>query len=155
MRRTILLCLTLLGLVAWSGCARRSAPPSAAPPPTPETGRLWRALDAEILSREQLEELMRLEAEIGDQLGDRLAEVALDSLAPPLARAHSLRLLGERHWTGGLGPFRSALEARDPRLRAAAAVGLAGLIPMDQTAALRLLGRALQDPEPGVQAKAL
>jgi hypothetical protein len=112
----------------------------------------WAIADRQ--SRERAAALAALEDSLRD-LNSRLARIVGDSAAHAVVRANAVVLLGERHATGELRAFWTALEDGDPRVRAAAARALEGIVVMDQAAALRLLRRALRDPEPLVQAEAL
>src|SRR5690606_1136978 len=85
----------------------------------------------------------------------RLARLVADSTMQPAVRANAVLLLGERRATGHLLAFWTALESPDVPVRAATAASLRGIIIADERAGLRLARRALRDPEPSVQARAL
>ncbi|HEY8468734.1 MAG TPA: HEAT repeat domain-containing protein [Longimicrobiales bacterium] len=148
----------LLFLLAGAGCAGRGGhivpePIDDRPMPADPGERLRWAL-ANRQSRERLAALAALEDSLRD-LDSRLAQIVEDSAAHPVVRANAVALLGERHATSELGAFWTALGDRDPGVRASAAHALEGIIVVDQSAGIRLLRRALRDPEPAVQAEAL
>jgi len=152
----VLVCL--LFLLVGAGCAGRGGhvvpePVDDRPMPADPEERLRWAL-ANRQSRERLAALDAL-ADSLRNLDRQLARIVEDSTAHPVVRANAIALLGERHATSELGAFWTALEDRDPRVRASAARALEGIIVLDQSGAIRLLRRALRDREPVVQAEAL
>lgn len=149
----------MLLLPMGAGCAGRGGHGTPEPiddrpmPADPEARLRWALANRQ--SRERRAALSALEDSLGDLMNSRLAGIVRDSAAHPVVRANAVALLGERHATAELGAFWAALEDGDARVRAAAARALEGIIVMDEAAAIRLLRRALRDPEPLVQAEAL
>ena len=148
----------VLFLVVAVGCAGRSGhvvpePIDDRPMPEDPEARLRWAL-ADLNSDERFAALDALADSLRD-LDRELARIVEDSTLHPVVRANAVALLGERHATAELGAFWTALEDADPRVRASAARALERIIGLERSGAIRLLRRALRDPEPVVQAEAL
>ncbi|MBI4408545.1 MAG: hypothetical protein HY561_02475 [Gemmatimonadetes bacterium] len=155
MRRAGLLGLLIAAVLLVGGaCTGRATSTAPTPGEAPEA-RVQRVLAEAPLRPEQYQRIAELEAELGGALDELLTTVALDTTAPVFSRGNALLLLGERHAAAQLRAFRVALGAREPRVRAAAVVGLRGVLPLAPAKTVALLERALRDPETQVQARAL
>jgi len=86
---------------------------------------------------------------------EAVGQVAEDPGAGMAARYNAVRLLGERTATRQMWSLRSALEDRDPRVRAAAVVAAGRILDKTERNGMDLVKAALEDSAPEVQAKAL
>lgn len=92
---------------------------------------------------------------MGGTFADRLGEVAEDSSASVSARVNALALIGELDSKRQFEPIRTALHAKDPRVRASALNAAEQLRRSNATDALVLIREALNDSAPEIQTKAL
>lgn len=142
-----------------AACAGRGGPgaaqgaPDTRPMPVDTDERLEWAL-ADVRAPGRLAALGALEDSLSD-FDRRLARIVADTAKPPVVRANAVALLGERRAADHLVVFWTALESPDVRVRAATAGALRGIIIANEGAGLRIARRALRDPEPLVQARAL
>ena len=86
---------------------------------------------------------------------ERLAAVADDSAAPNVIRINALKLLTHRVAVPTLLVFNNALDSPDERVRMEAVSSMKEFLPAAPTTAIAILAKALRDPNPRIQARAL
>ena len=156
--------LVLVALVL-SACSARTASEQAAPPPPPplpdsvvwnEDVELAPLLRRSNFGARELEASERVEQYLGPMTYlERLAAVADDSTAPNVVRINALKLLTHRHANNQLIVFNNALDAGDERVRMEAVSSMAEFLPGATETATAILEKALRDPNPRIQARAL
>lgn len=166
LRRMRALCAWLLFgtamLLTACSSARQQEPVIAPPEPLPDSV-VWN-VDAELapllrrsaFGAREIEASERVELFLGyEDFITRLATVAEDTTAPPVVRINALALLAHRTAVPELFAFGNALNSRHERVRMAAVTAMRDFLPAAPATALAILGRALRDPNPRVQAHAL
>lgn len=148
-RRTIAL-VAVAAAASW-GC--RSPEPQPVTPTTPAE-RLEAILASEITLRQDSQYVAFYEEQGHAELMLLLPPLALDSTAPPLARANAVLRMGQLpmpDWD----TYARTIEDRDPRVRGAT-LGVVGALALrDPQRSIPILARGLVDPEIAIQAKAL
>ena len=86
---------------------------------------------------------------------DRLADVADDTTAPNVIRINALKLLTHRVAVPKLLVFSNALRSPDERVRMEVVSSMREFLPAAPQTAIEILARALHDPNPRIQARAL
>jgi len=141
---------TLLIPVLAAACASKQ--PKPAQVTWTRDAELAPVLTAPELTKVQMAKVDTLASVLPD-FDDRLEAAVVDTTNPPLVRMNAILLIADRRAGGQIEAFLSALEANDEDVRAAAVVGLRNYFSVSST--VDLLKRALRDPSPLVQARAL
>ncbi|HEY0809207.1 MAG TPA: HEAT repeat domain-containing protein [Longimicrobiales bacterium] len=157
--------LTLLTLLLGACGARQPATQTTAlpdPEPVPDSV-VWNA-DPELapvlrrgyLTERETEAAERIAQYIGvNEYIERLGEIAYDTANPWVVRANALKLLSDYPAVAELIVFRTALRAREERLRMTAVSAMKNYLLAAPSSAIAMLEVALDDPSPRVQQKAL
>ena len=144
--------LNLLLVVALAGCSSKAQTP-AQPQPWYGDTLLAPVLNAPVVGRAELNRMDSLASVLREDFNLRLVGLIEDTLVPAHIRTKAIYLLSQRSYRL-LDPYINAYEDRDERLRIAAIAALDELI--DKSSGARALARrALGDPSPVVQTKAL
>jgi hypothetical protein len=134
------------------------------PPPEPLPDSVVWNVDPELapllrrsaFGTREIEASERVETFLGPvEFTRRLATVAEDTAAPPVVRINALALLAHRTAVEELYAFGAALKSPHERVRMAAVTAMREFLPAAPTTAVSILGQALRDPNPRVQAHAL
>ncbi|HET9441556.1 MAG TPA: hypothetical protein VFO52_15375 [Longimicrobiales bacterium] len=154
--------LSVIVLTAACGARPQQQPELPPPPPLPDSV-VWNG-DPEIaplLRRSafgvaELNAAERVDAYLGPiEFDRRLAAVAEDTSAPAVVRINALQLLAHRTAVNHLIAFSSALDAPEERVRMAAVSGMRDFLPAAPNTAIGILEKALRDPNPRIQTRAL
>jgi hypothetical protein len=156
--------LSLVSAIALSACAARTPVQTAPPLPAPLPDSVVWNEDVELapllrrsnFGQRELEAAERVELYLGPMTYlERLAAVADDSAAPNVVRINALKLLTHRSAVPHLIVFGNALSSADERVRMEAVSSMRDFMAAAPTTAIGILARALQDPNPRIQARAL
>ncbi len=161
MKNTVLflMCAMTVGACATRSVVDQTPPP---PPPLPDSV-VWNG-DAELapllrrsaFGQRELAAADRVEQFVGpNEYVERLAAIADDSTVPNVVRINALKLLTHRVAVSELLVFNHALDAPDERVRMEAVSSMRDFLPAAPTTAVAILARALEDPNPRIQARAL
>ncbi len=157
--------LLLAAALCVSACAARNTPEQTAPPlpaPLPDSV-VWNE-DVELapllrrsnFGQREIEGAERVELFLGPMTYlERLAAVADDSAAPNVVRINALKLLTHRVAVPTLLVFNNALDSPDERVRMEVVSSMKEFLPAAPTTAIAILAKALRDPNPRIQARAL
>lgn len=149
-------------LLAACGGARSQANDFPPPPPLPDSVE-WNA-DIELaplLRRadfgvRELNASERVDAYLGaPEMDRRLGLIAEDSSNPAVVRINALQLLAHRKAVGQLFAFTAGLRSPEERVRMAAVSAMRDFLPVAEATAVAILERALRDPNPRIQTRAL
>jgi hypothetical protein len=157
--------LLLLAALTASACSTRSGGDQAAPPPPPPLpdSVVWNG-DVELapllrrsnFGQREIEASERVEQYLGPLTYlERLAAVVDDTAAPNVVRINAMKLLTHRVAVPHLIVFTGALDAPDERVRMEAVSSMKEFLPAAPQTAVAILARALRDPNPRIQARAL
>ena len=148
-----------------SACAARGGGNQDAPPPPPPLpdSVVWDG-DVELapllrrsnFGQRELEASERVEQYLGPMTYlKRLSAVADDTTAPNVIRINALKLLTHRVDVPHLIVFNNALRSPDERVRMEAVSSMEEFLPAAEKTATAILAKALRDPNPRIQARAL
>jgi hypothetical protein len=147
-----------------AACSARQPQDPVLPPPEPLPDSVVWNVDPEIapllrrsaFGARELEASERVEMYIGtEEYVRRLATIAEDTTAPAVIRINALALLAHRTAVSELYAFGNAQKSPHERVRMAVVTAMREFMPAAPTTAIAILERALQDPNPRVQAHAL
>ncbi len=149
-------------LLAACGGARSQVAEFPPPPPLPDSV-VWNTDPelAPLLRRSnfgvrELNAAERVDVFLGTtEMDRRLGLVAEDSSNPAVIRINALQLLAHRKAVGQLFAFTAALRSPEERVRMAAVSAMRDFLPAAEGTAVAILERALRDPNPRIQARAL
>lgn len=154
--------LTMVSLLAAACGARQQVPDFPPPPPLPDSV-VWND-DPEVaplLRRSnfgvaELNAAERVNIYLGaEEFDRRLGLIAEDSTAPAVVRINAMKLLAHRTAVNQLFAFNAALRSPEERVRMEAVTSMRDFLPAAEATATAILRRALQDPNPRIQARAL
>ncbi|HEX6063364.1 MAG TPA: HEAT repeat domain-containing protein [Longimicrobiales bacterium] len=160
MNRSILLAVALVV----SACSARQPVEQGPPLPAPLPDSVVWNDDVELapllrrsnFGQREIEAAERVEIFLGPMTYlERLAAVADDSAAPNVIRINALKLLTHRVAVAELLVFNNALASSDERVRMEAVSSMKEFLPAAPTTAIAILAKALRDPNPRIQARAL
>lgn len=159
MNRTVL----FLAALTVSACSARTSEQAAPPPPPLPDSVVWND-DVELapllrrsnFGQRELEASERVELFVGPlTFLDRLAAVVDDTTAPNVVRINAMKLLTQRSAVNQLIVFNAALDASDERIRMEAVSSMDEFLGSAPKTATSILAKALRDPNPRIQARAL
>ncbi|HUF49828.1 MAG TPA: HEAT repeat domain-containing protein [Longimicrobiales bacterium] len=147
--------ILMLSVIPPACAARGPQPPEPAEPALWEgDAQLYHMLSEFPLGAARADSLSAYTAARADGL-QQLAIAAEDPGAPAAVRANALLTLARLRASSHFYAFRSALDDRDPRVRATAVAAMREFMDVRETDALQIARIALRDPALEVQAQAL
>ncbi len=150
--------------LAFGACSARSPSDQALPLPAALPDSVVWNEDVELapllrrsnFGQRELDAAERVEQYVGPLTYlERLAAIADDTAAPNVVRINALKLLTHRVAVPQLIVFGNALDSPDERVRMEAVSSMKDFLPAAPQTAISILARALQDPNPRIQARAL